>query len=115
MSHHKSLFKQSEDSSSLSSYRAASRKKIAPTNEWMNVSSPNSLPCVHFLHVGGGGGGGERKVMDKTLRDVFVSGNVQDIRDNFQVLAKVLPKGCWRWWSQKPRKSGILSTTDKSV
>lgn len=47
---------------------------------WMEVSSPNSLAEVHWLHTRR-----QKKRVDKTLRDVFVKGSIQDIRNNFQV------------------------------
>ena len=47
----------------------------------MGVSSPNSLADVHWLHVSKG-----TRKLDKTQRNVFVNGSVQDIRDDFQVM-----------------------------
>ena len=48
--------------------------------QWMGVSSPNNLVDVHKLHVKNG-----RANVNKKLRDLFIEGNIQDIRDNFQV------------------------------
>lgn len=57
------------------------RKKTSQSHLWMEVSSPNNLADVHWLHVRRG-----KKRLDKTQRDVFVKGSVQDIRNDFQVL-----------------------------
>ncbi len=51
-----------------------------PSELWTEVSSPNSLVEVHWLHVRRG-----KKRMNKTQRNVFVKGSMQDIRDDFQV------------------------------
>ena len=53
--------------------------RTSPTHLWMEVSSPNNLADVHWLHVRRG------KRLDKAPRDVFVKGTVQDIRSDFQV------------------------------
>jgi hypothetical protein len=53
---------------------------------WFNVSSPNGLAEVHWLHVSQGG----RRRVSKDRRDVFVKGTVQDVRGDFQVSIKII-------------------------
>ncbi len=55
---------------------------------WFNVSSPNGLAEVHWLHISQGG----RRRVSKDRRDVFVKGTVQDVRDDFQVSIKIIYK-----------------------
>ena len=52
---------------------------------WFNISSPNGLAEVHWLHVSQGG----RRRVSKDRRDVFVKGTVQDVRGDFQVSIKI--------------------------
>ncbi|KAF7241560.1 DNA polymerase subunit gamma-1 [Varanus komodoensis] len=47
--------------------------------DWVNISSINNLVDVHALYVGG-------QPLEKDARDLFVKGNMQDIRNNFQEL-----------------------------
>ena len=47
----------------------------------MDVSSPNGLADVYKLHCGRNG-----EDMDKSLRDVFLKGNLEDVRNDFQVI-----------------------------
>ena len=47
-------------------------------NSWMKVGAPNALEHVYKYHCNGG-------ALDKTVRDVFVKGTVDDIRKDFQV------------------------------
>lgn len=62
-----------------------------PIDLWMEVTSPNNLADVHWLHVRKEVQGKKRK-LDKARRDVFVKGTVQDIREDFQVITKPHPK-----------------------
>lgn len=55
-------------------------KRTSPSSLWMEVSSPNNLSDVHWLHVRRG-----VKQLDKTPRDTFVKGTMEDIRNDFQV------------------------------
>ncbi|XP_077988587.1 DNA polymerase subunit gamma-1-like [Glandiceps talaboti] len=58
-----------------------SKQRISgpPMNDWINVSSPNNLRDVHSLYCGG-------PQLDKSERDVFVSGTKQDVQEKFQEL-----------------------------
>ncbi|XP_028814792.1 DNA polymerase subunit gamma-1 [Denticeps clupeoides] len=47
--------------------------------DWVNISSINNLADVHELYVGG-------EPLKKEAREMFVKGNMADIRDNFQEL-----------------------------
>uniref|UniRef100_A0A2C9KDE8 DNA polymerase subunit gamma-1 n=1 Tax=Biomphalaria glabrata TaxID=6526 RepID=A0A2C9KDE8_BIOGL len=49
------------------------------SQEWKKVSSMNNLRDVHQLHCGG-------DALQKTMRDVFVSGTMSDVREHFQDL-----------------------------
>lgn len=51
----------------------------------MDVSSPNGLADVYKLHCGRNG-----EDMDKSLRDVFLKGNLEDVRNDFQVITITL-------------------------
>ena len=51
------------------------------SHPWFNVSSPNGLSEVHWLHVARGG----RRKVSKERREVFTKGTVQDVRGDFQV------------------------------
>jgi DNA polymerase gamma 1 len=53
--------------------------KIANEPKWSLVGSSNSLAEVYKLHCGG-------DEIDKSIRDVFVSGTITQIRDKFQEL-----------------------------
>ena len=46
--------------------------------DWMKVGSPNSLAAVHKLYCG--------KDLDKSTRDVFVTGTHSDVQEQFQSL-----------------------------
>lgn len=61
------------------------QQRTRHTDLWMEVSSPGNLADVHWLHVRRG-----KRKMDKTKRDVFVKGTIQDIRKDFQVIQMVL-------------------------
>ena len=54
------------------------------SHPWFNISSPNGLAEVHWLHIGQGG----RRKVSKDRREVFMKGTVQDVRDDFQVSIK---------------------------
>ncbi|XP_070541785.1 DNA polymerase subunit gamma-1-like [Ptychodera flava] len=64
-----------------------SHQRIAgpPVTDWINVSSPNNLGDVHSLYCGG-------KPLDKAEREIFVTGSMQDIRENFQDLMSYCAK-----------------------
>ncbi|KAJ6662774.1 hypothetical protein lerEdw1_010978 [Lerista edwardsae] len=47
--------------------------------DWVNISSINNLVDVHALYVGG-------QPLEKEARELFVKGNMNDIRNNFQEL-----------------------------
>lgn len=47
--------------------------------DWVNISSTNNLADVHALYVGG-------PPLQKEARDIFVKGNMMDVRNNFQEL-----------------------------
>ncbi|CAL1548868.1 unnamed protein product, partial [Lymnaea stagnalis] len=49
----------------------------ATSREWKKVSSMNNLRDVHQLHCGG-------ELLEKEKRDVFVNGNMSDVREQFQ-------------------------------
>ena len=49
-------------------------------NPWMEVSCPNGLDHVYKLHCGDDG-----VDIDKTVRNVFVTGTMSDVRRRFQV------------------------------
>ena len=53
-------------------------------DNWMSVSSPNSLQEVHWLYVGSEMGG-DHEGINKQKRDVFVKGTIKAIRKQFQV------------------------------
>lgn len=46
--------------------------------DWLDISSVNNLADVHGLYVGG-------PRLEKEPRELFVKGNMKDIRENFQV------------------------------
>ena len=48
------------------------------TKDWMKVGAPNSLAAVHKLYCG--------KDLDKSQRDVFVTGSHSDVQEMFQSL-----------------------------
>ena len=58
-----------------------SKASSSTFHPWFNVSSPNGLSEVHWLHVAQGG----RRKVSKERREVFIKGTVQDVRDDFQV------------------------------
>nr|XP_002125927.3 DNA polymerase subunit gamma-1-like [Ciona intestinalis] len=47
-------------------------------NDWVSMGTTNALKEVHKFYCG--------KTLDKELRDVFVTGNIKDVRENFQEL-----------------------------
>ncbi|XP_075996851.1 DNA polymerase subunit gamma-1 [Genypterus blacodes] len=62
--------------------RKAGKKKDGPmigSWDWVNISSINNLVDVHALYVGG-------EPLQKEARDIFVKGNMVDVRNNFQAL-----------------------------
>ena len=50
--------------------------------QWMSVSSPNALNHVYKLYCGSD----NSSDIDKTPRDVFLNGTLNDIRLRFQVI-----------------------------
>ncbi len=50
-------------------------------SSWLSVSSPNSLEDVYKLYYGRG--------LDKTPRNVFINGDLADVREHFQVCSHV--------------------------
>uniref|UniRef100_A0A1Y1KQB2 DNA polymerase subunit gamma-1 n=1 Tax=Photinus pyralis TaxID=7054 RepID=A0A1Y1KQB2_PHOPY len=65
----------------LTSYQRAvlkSQDKEEEDGEWQNTSSLNSLNEVHKLYCG--------KEVEKTVRDVFVYGSLNDVYDQFQTV-----------------------------
>lgn len=56
-------------------------RRVRSIEPWMDVSSPNGLADVYKLHCGRNG-----EDMDKSLRDVFLKGNLEDVRNDFQVI-----------------------------
>lgn len=55
--------------------------------EWQNISSFNGLSDVHKLYCGGLG-------LDKEKRNVFVTGTLSEIKEDFQELATYCAKDC---------------------
>nr|SVE79946.1 EOG090X00SQ [Daphnia magna] len=55
--------------------------------EWQNICSFNGLSDVHKLYCGGLG-------LDKEKRDVFVTGTLSDITEDFQQLATYCARDC---------------------
>uniref|UniRef100_H3BE66 DNA polymerase subunit gamma-1 n=1 Tax=Latimeria chalumnae TaxID=7897 RepID=H3BE66_LATCH len=49
--------------------------------DWVNISSINNLVDVHALYVGG-------EPLQKEARELFVKGNITDVRNNFQELMR---------------------------
>ncbi|XP_069767303.1 DNA polymerase subunit gamma-1 isoform X2 [Narcine bancroftii] len=49
--------------------------------DWVNISSINNLADVHALYVGG-------KPLEKEAREIFIKGNMNDVRKNFQELMR---------------------------
>eukprot|EP01135_Chromosphaera_perkinsii_P011811 Nk52_evm2s2506 gene=Nk52_evmTU2s2506 len=56
------------------------------SGSWREKTSMNSLKEVYSLHCGG--------TMDKEARDLFVTGTLQEIRDNFQELTTYCANDC---------------------
>ena len=54
-------------------------KRVEEILEWKNISSFNGLKDVHNLYCGG-------PALQKEKRNVFVTGSLSDIRDEFQQL-----------------------------
>lgn len=78
MSHQKKLNNKKNLDGSI--HELSLMNEISPDISWMEVSSSNNLVDVHKLHVKK-----EKGTISKKLRDVFVTGTIQDIRDDFQV------------------------------
>lgn len=51
--------------------------------KWYHMSSPGDLTSVYWLHCG--------KIIDKSKRDLFVTGDTDIIRKHFQVKHSALP------------------------
>ncbi|RZF37356.1 hypothetical protein LSTR_LSTR010451 [Laodelphax striatellus] len=67
--------------SGVTSYQKAllkSGNRIDGENDWMNFSSLNSLSKVHHLYCG--------TELEKEKRDIFVTGTLTDVRNEFQSL-----------------------------
>uniref|UniRef100_UPI00358F9F05 DNA polymerase subunit gamma-1-like isoform X1 n=2 Tax=Myxine glutinosa TaxID=7769 RepID=UPI00358F9F05 len=64
---------------SKNQYRPKSASLALGSWHWADVSSVNNLSDVHNLYVGG-------KTLDKTSRNIFVSGSIDDVRSRFQEL-----------------------------
>lgn len=77
------LFQSSAKQSSRKEVREHTERQkmfnMASSEEWKKISSMNNLSAVHQLHCGG-------PPLDKESRDVFVEGNMTDVRENFQEL-----------------------------
>ncbi len=58
--------------------RILMNSKEAKKSDWMDVGSLNNLADVYELYT-------SNHRLDKSTRDLFVEGSLQDIRDNFQV------------------------------
>nr|SVE87207.1 EOG090X00SQ [Daphnia similis] len=61
--------------------------KMEEILEWQNISSFNGLSDVHKLYCGGLG-------LDKEKRDIFVTGTLSDIKEDFQQLATYCARDC---------------------
>nr|SVE84086.1 EOG090X00SQ [Daphnia pulex] len=62
-------------------------RKTEEILEWQNVSSFNGLNDVHKLYCGGLG-------LDKEKRNIFVTGSLTDIKDDFQQLVTYCARDC---------------------
>ncbi|KAG6456278.1 hypothetical protein O3G_MSEX009640 [Manduca sexta] len=58
--------------------KAKSKEPHPSDDDWVGISSLNSLSEVHNLYCG--------KPVDKATRDIFVEGNMEDVHNNFQKL-----------------------------
>uniref|UniRef100_A0A8D1G746 DNA polymerase subunit gamma-1 n=1 Tax=Sus scrofa TaxID=9823 RepID=A0A8D1G746_PIG len=56
--------------------------------DWLDISSVNNLADVHHLYVGG-------PPLEKEPRELFVKGNMKDIRENFQDLMRYCAQDVW--------------------
>uniref|UniRef100_A0A8C2P732 DNA polymerase subunit gamma-1 n=1 Tax=Capra hircus TaxID=9925 RepID=A0A8C2P732_CAPHI len=56
--------------------------------DWLDISSVNNLADVHGLYVGG-------PRLEKEPRELFVKGNMKDIRENFQDLMQYCAQDVW--------------------
>lgn len=56
--------------------------------DWLDISSVNNLADVHGLYVGG-------PRLEKEPRELFVKGNMKDIRENFQDLMQYCAQDAW--------------------
>ena len=72
--------------------------------QWLGVSSPSGLAEVHWLYVARKRG---EKMMSKEKRNVFVKGNVNEIRKNFQVSSAV-SRHCYYCSAVSPEPDEIL-------
>ncbi|XP_072945255.1 DNA polymerase subunit gamma-1, mitochondrial [Epargyreus clarus] len=58
--------------------KAKNKEPDPSDDDWMEISSLNSLSEVHNLYCG--------KLVDKETRDIFVEGTMGDVHENFQLL-----------------------------
>ncbi|XP_055412795.1 DNA polymerase subunit gamma-1 isoform X1 [Bubalus kerabau] len=56
--------------------------------DWLDISSVNNLADVHGLYVGG-------PRLEKEPRELFVKGNMKDVRENFQDLMQYCAQDVW--------------------
>lgn len=78
---------QADRSLKNSSCQTSKPSKLSEVTEWQTVSSFNGLSDVHKLYCGGSG-------IEKEKRNIFVSGSLNDIRDNFQELVAYCARDC---------------------
>lgn len=72
---------------SNSQYQPNKPTKMDEVLEWQNVSSFNGLSDVHKLYCGGLG-------LEKEKRNVFVTGSLSEIKDDFQQLVAYCARDC---------------------
>ena len=70
--------------------------------DWLDISSVNNLADVHSLYVGG-------PRLEKEPRELFIKGNMKDVRENFQVWWGRGLRGCGQ--GQAPRDAGSVAAT----
>jgi DNA polymerase gamma 1 len=68
-------------------YWSGKSRKTEEILEWQNVSSFNGLNDVYKLYCGGLG-------LDKEKRNVFVTGSLTEIKDDFQQLVTYCARDC---------------------
>ncbi|KAM9711517.1 DNA polymerase subunit gamma-1 isoform 4-T4 [Dama dama] len=56
--------------------------------DWLDISSVNNLADVHGLYVGG-------PRLEKEPRELFIKGNMKDVRENFQDLMQYCAQDVW--------------------